>query len=61
VRATAIILVSLDLDDCAEGDPQTEVVRDVVRAIAETARHRIVGAGVRVCDVTASLLPPSAP
>jgi len=55
VKATAVILVSLDLDDLAAGDPQTEAVRDVVRAIGEAVRHRLVAAGVRVGDVHSAL------
>ena len=55
MRVTAVILVSLDLDDLSAGDPQTEAVRDVVRAIGEAVRHRIVAAGVRVGDVHSAL------
>ena len=58
MKVTAVILVSLDLDDLAAGDPQTEAVVDVVRAIAQTARHRLVGTGVRVGDVTSALHAP---
>lgn len=56
MRVTAVLLVSLDLDDLAAGDPQTEAVRDVVRAIGEAVRHRIVAAGVRVADVSSALV-----
>ena len=55
MKATAILLVSLDLDDLAAGDPQTEAVRDTVRAIGEAVRHRLVAAGVRVGDVHSAL------
>lgn len=56
MRVTAVVLVSLDLDDLAAGDPQTEAVRDVVRSIGEAVRHRIVAAGVRVADVSSALV-----
>lgn len=56
MRATAVILVSLDLDAPAEGDPQTEAVRDVVRAIGEAVRHRLVATGVRIADVNSALI-----
>lgn len=55
MKVTVVILVTLDLDDIAAGDPQTEAVRDVVRTVAQTARHRIAAAGVRVRDVSAAL------
>lgn len=55
MNATAVILIDLDLDDLAAGDPQTEAARDVVRAVCEASRHRLVAAGVRVRDVRATL------
>jgi len=59
VEATAVILVHLTLDDTpAPGDPQTDAITDVVRAIAQAARHRLVAAGVRVGDVSAALTAP---
>ena len=58
MKVTAVILVNLDLDDLAAGDPQTEAARDVIRTIGETVRHRLVGAGVRVGDVHSFLAAP---
>jgi hypothetical protein len=58
VKVTAVILVSLDLDDFAAGDPQTEAAADIVRTIAQTARHRLVAHGVRVGEVSAVLHSP---
>ena len=55
MKATAVILVELDLDDLAAGDPQTEAARDVVRAIGEAVRHRLVAAGVSVGAVHSAL------
>lgn len=55
MKVTAVILVELELDDLAAGDPQTETVRDIVRAISEAVRHRLVGAGVRVGTVHSAL------
>lgn len=59
MRATAVILVELDLDDLAAGDPQTEAARDVVRVVAQSVRHRLVVAGVRVGDVHSALAAPA--
>lgn len=58
MKVQLVIVVTLALDDLAAGDPQTEAVRDVVRTIAQTARHRLVAAGVRVGDVSAALAAP---
>lgn len=58
MKVTAVILVTIDLDDLAAGDPQTEAATDVIRAIAQTARHRLAAAGVRVGDISAALTAP---
>lgn len=59
VEATAVILVRLTLDDVpTPGDPQAEVVADVIRAVAQAARHRLAAAGVRVGDISAALTAP---
>lgn len=55
-QAVAVILVVVDLPDGVRvGDPATETVRDVVRSVAETVRHRIAADGVAVLDVHAAL------
>lgn len=56
MNVAAVIIVNLHLDDLAEGDAQTEVVRDVVRAVGEAVRHRLVKQGVRVAGVSSALV-----
>ena len=51
----AVILIEMEVDELAEGSPAVERVTEVVRAVAETIRHRAVGPGVVVGNVHASL------
>lgn len=61
--STVVILVTVEHDaPLAEGEPEIEAVRDVVRAIAESARHRLVARGVRVGRIDADIRqPPTTP
>lgn len=61
MRVLAVVTIALDLDDLAAGDPQTEQAADVVRAIAQSARHRLVAHGVRVGEISAALHAPDPP
>jgi len=58
VKVQLVIVADLDLDDLAAGDPQTEAVADIARAIGEAIRHRTVAAGVRVGAVSSLLRTP---
>ena len=55
VKASVVLVMEIELDDVAEGDRQTEAVRDIVRVAAESIRHQVVAEGVRVADVHAGL------
>jgi len=58
VKAQLVIVLDIDIDDLAVGDPQTEAVADVARVVGATVRHRLVAEGVRVGDVSSLIHTP---
>lgn len=55
MKVNAVIVMELDLDDYAEGDPSTEQAREVVREFGERVRHRLLAEGLRVGAVRSAL------
>lgn len=58
MKVQLIIVADLELPDFAPGDPQTEAIADIARAVGEAIRHRTVAAGVRVGAVSSLLHTP---
>lgn len=57
MKSTLVITAELDLDADPRDPATVDAVRAAVRPWAETVRHRMLAQGVRVLDVSASVIP----